>query len=113
MNVRFEAFVNEKRICTAGFDSFGVLSATLTSVERNPEKAKKLKIDRPLEDLVAPEVTFQVAGLDSADVDTDWMVSWANLVKLSAGDEIRIRILPAGESDPPSERHPNRCGPRR
>jgi hypothetical protein len=109
MNVRFEVFVNGERICIAGFDSFGVMTAVLTSVERNPEKAKNLKTDRSLESLVTPEVDFHVGGLDCADADAEWSVTWANLFKLSPGDEIRIKILPAGESDPPRKKTENPC----
>ena len=44
MNVRFEVSVNGKRLCTAGLDSYGVLSAVLSSVERNPVAEAKLCI---------------------------------------------------------------------
>jgi hypothetical protein len=49
MNVRFEISLNGKKLCLAGLESYGVMSAILSSIERNPERVKKLTSERSLE----------------------------------------------------------------
>lgn len=105
MNVRFEVSVNGKRVCVAGLPSCGVLGVNITSMERSPGQAAELKDHEPLEELVAPERKLTVMGLDSSDAGSGSIVRWLDDegIDLNPGDEVVIKVLSAGESDPPDQ----------
>jgi len=112
MIARFEAYVNDDKVCTAGLGSYGVMTAILTLVERSPEQAKRMQSGGSLEARTAPKLAFHVGGLDSGTTDSDRHAVWAEVEGLTPGDEIRIKILPPGESDPPREvRRGDCCSP--
>ena len=86
----------------AGVEGFGVLSAILTRVKRNPTKvnAKKLQ-NSTLEEFVKEKVELEVGGLDSNRDDIDGEHFHYLRDSLKPGDEILIRILPPGDHDEP------------
>jgi len=91
--IRFEIFVNGERVAITGLDTFGVLSAHLSLVVRDPAKRANAENDGRLPNTCY----FEYGGLDSAS-DTD--LSWGREA-LRPGDEVTTRILPAGEYDAP------------
>jgi hypothetical protein len=101
--VRFEVLINGKRICTAGVNGYGVLSAVLSRVKRNPTQVTPTALENTtLERFLAELVEFEVGGLDSSDAagEHGQYLTWHKR-PMQVGDEVTIRILPAGESDPP------------
>jgi hypothetical protein len=80
----FEVFLNGERLCVAGIDGDGVLSAILTSVR---VKARD-------------ELGLAVGGFVSA---TREQVNWTR-VDLKVGDEVRVRILESASADEPETR---------
>jgi len=85
--IAFEVTVNGKRVCTAGLDRLGVISTTLTYVQRK-DKA---------------ELDFNVGGLLSHQKEGDEYVTWIKET-LKPGDSITIQIVEAAESNEPKER---------
>jgi hypothetical protein len=103
---RLRLLLNGETKATAGLESFGVLSQTLSWVRRDPEKLPNKSFD--LEDWVCNKVQVRLGGLDSTTGEHfDWFVS-----EIGPGDEVTIRILPQGEFDPPAERHTFPAAPR-
>jgi hypothetical protein len=92
--LRFELTLNGRRLCLAGLDREGVLMLTVES-EHWPS-------DDPAESVrgtpAGGENTVSVSAL-TADHE-DWR--WAS-ERIKAGDEIVVRVLPAGPFDPPTE----------
>jgi hypothetical protein len=75
----YEIILNGKRLCVAGIDGDGVLTAILTHVGK--------------------EEYFDVGGLVSA---THEHLIWADR-RLKVGDEVRLRVLESVSSDPPKK----------
>lgn len=101
--MRFQVLINGHRACVSGMDGYGVLSAVLSRVKRNP-KAYPGKNKHPLKITKAEwskeRIEFQVGGLDSI---TDQHLDWLRR-DLRVGDEIVIKLLPAGRHDAPAGR---------
>ncbi|QDV47660.1 hypothetical protein Enr13x_75710 [Stieleria neptunia] len=87
MSTRFELIKNGKRVCIAGIDGDGVLSAILSYGK--PENGDGTH-------------DFGISGLGMFDASQDRQhhVAWPRH-ELATGDEITIRILPPGEFDQP------------
>jgi hypothetical protein len=103
INMRFEVSINGEKACTAGIQDFGVLSAIVTRVKRNPNKVNPSKLkNSTLEEFLEELTEIEITGLDSNDSAGEHgkHVHWLRQV-LKAGDEIIIRVLPPGESDAP------------
>jgi DNA-binding helix-hairpin-helix protein with protein kinase domain len=77
----FEVFLNGERLCVAGIDGDGVLNAMVDHV--------KIK--------ARDDLRLRVGGLVSA---TEEHLTWSQ-VGLTAGDEVRIRILESASVDEP------------
>ena len=109
--MRFEISINGKRHCIAGQNAFGVLSAILSWVKRRPERFPD-NGTMTLEEWTAEELRFDVGGIDNDDPAGPQQTSWnpQDGLRLKAGDEILIRILPAGAHDEPTSRSPLRSG---
>jgi hypothetical protein len=103
-NVRFRLMINGEVKATAGLESFGVLSQTLSWVLRDPERAPSNTCD--IQKWVCNKIHLRLGGLDSTSGEhLDWFAS-----EIRVGDEISIQVLPPGDFDPPTERHHSTCG---
>jgi hypothetical protein len=94
--IAFEVLHNEQRLCTAGVGPYGVLSAIITWVVHDPQKAADWP-DTAEKDPEEGRITVSVGGL-ADDVHQNWPGA-----DLKAGDSVLIRICDAAEVDPPSE----------
>jgi hypothetical protein len=108
-NVRFQVLVNGKVRGTAGMQSLGVLSLVLDWVRRDlaaiPKQARK-NPDFSEADWICNKVHVHLGGLDSvANQHVVWFGD-----ELSVGDEVTVRLLPAGEFDRPRHRQGAREG---
>jgi hypothetical protein len=83
----FEVYLNGKKLCRAGVDGDGVLSAIATSVVGPGRSAFSLN----------------VGGLISS---ANEHLRWVNC-KLRVGDEIRLKIAESDSVDKPKERYRN------
>ena len=101
--VRFEVFINDEKVCTAGIGVFGVLTAQVTWVSHRPEKLARWQA-QGITDLVPTELSVNVSGGISGDEQELEHWKWVN-DDLSVGDEVRIRIIESIASDPPETRH--------
>ena len=102
-NVRFQVLVNGKAHGTAGMESIGVLTLILDWVRRDPAAApKELRSDPEFteKEWVGNEIFVRLGGLDSAAKE---QVTWFH-ERLRAGDEVTVRVLPAGEFDPATQK---------
>ena len=96
--VRFEVILNGKRLCIAGLDGYGVLLVTMVvATQLEPDRANTEKEPHAL----VFDINFGVGGLESSDSTGDQHILWVNRT-LQEGDDVRIRILPEGEHDPPA-----------
>jgi hypothetical protein len=84
----FEVSLNGERLCAAGIDGDGSLTAILHAVTAKPRD----------------ELGLEVQGLVSA---TEEYVKWAQ-VGLKVGDEVRVRIVESASADEPKTRKPAR-----
>lgn len=89
MTVRFEVCVNGQPVCVSGLNGDGVLS-TIVSCIRHADST--------------PELDLRVGGLGKYNPASErpQHANW-NAPSLSVGDEVTIRVLPAGEFDDPVE----------
>lgn len=94
--MRFEVLLNGKSLCIAGTPDFGVLSAIVTRVKRNPDDEKL--VDAP-DRFFKEFVELSVGGLDSSERKS---LHWLREC-LKQGDEVTIRVLKPGEYDAPQE----------
>jgi hypothetical protein len=78
--------LNNKKLCLAGIDNGGVLTAIVSWVTSSGRD----------------ELSLEVAGLVSA---TNEDVRWINQRPLRLGDELRIKILEVPSVDEPTKRH--------
>jgi hypothetical protein len=96
--------INGRPACVSGMEGYGVLTAVLSRVKRSP-KAYPGKNKHPLKITKAQwskeRIEFEVGGLDSiANQHVHWLKR-----DLRVGDEIAIRLLPAGRYDPPKGKY--------
>ncbi|MEM8498036.1 MAG: hypothetical protein AAF542_08430 [Pseudomonadota bacterium] len=100
--MRFEIVLNGERQFIAGTDEFGVLSAILTRVKRNPAHIGEDSVMHEDEDSLKEQVTFNVTGIDLNDTGPYKKCHFHYpSYTPEPGDEIVIRILEPGEFDPP------------
>jgi len=99
-SLRFQVFINGRRMCISGLDGDGVLSIVLSRVKRSPD-AYPGKNKHPLKMSKAAwskeRTDVSVGGLDLA---TDEHLHWLRR-DLRVGDKISIKLLPSGEYDTP------------
>ena len=98
--VRFEVLLNGRRVAITGIKEFGVMSAIITWVRRNPKNiTAKMRAEPGFDELhfLREICELELGGLDSS---ADKHLFWAREA-LRPGSEITIRVLPAGEFDAP------------
>src|SRR5262245_51199216 len=99
-NIRFQVLINGRVKATAGMESAGVLSAIIDWVRRDPAAMPdevRLRHGYREADWIGKRVRFSLSGLDLAAKEH---VSWF-AGELRPGDEVTVRVLPAGGFDPP------------
>lgn len=93
--IAFEVKLNGKRVCIAGADDLGVLSAHVTAAGK---LGKKTVPARP--DDTNGEIHYSVGGLTSrTDPDKDVHVRWKSVAPLKVGDVIEVTILETEKVD--------------
>lgn len=93
--MRFELVINGQPICIAGIKDYGVLTAILSWVLRDPGKYDSHKFPA-IEEYTREELQVRLSGL----LNNGDHVEWINR-QLQIGDEIRIKILGPGDIDEP------------
>lgn len=94
--MRIEVLLDGRRVAVAGVDEFGVVSAIISWVKRQPGKVSEAVRSRKGFDEAAflrEECTLEVSGLDSIK---DKHLSWARKA-LRPGAEVTIRVLGPGD----------------
>lgn len=96
--IRLEILVNGRPACVSGMNGYGVLSAILHRVKRNPKKYPGNTMSRT--EWSKERIELQIGGLDSTvNKHLDWITK-----ELRIGDEVSIRLLPSGKFDTPKKR---------
>lgn len=91
MSIRFEVLKNGQRVCMSGINGDGVLSAMVNYVQHEDHD---------------PHFGLRIGGLGKYAASTNREhVNWPSS-DIEIGDEITIRILPAGEFESPEEAKP-------
>ena len=105
--IAFEVSLNGKRVCTAGADDLGVLSAIISACGK---LGKKTVPARP--DETSGDVHYSVGGLTSRrDPKKDVHVRWKSVAPLKIGDVVEVRVVETEEVDHAKSR--TRAKPRR
>ena len=100
--LRFQVVITGRRACVSGMEGYGVLSAVLSRVKRNPTAYPGKNKHRITKAQWSKErIEFEVGGLDSiADQHVHWLRR-----DLRIGDKIVIKLLPGGKHDAPKGQH--------
>ena len=105
--IAFEVSLNGKRVCTAGADDLGVLSAIVSACGK---LGKKSVPHRP--DETTGDVYFSVGGLTSrSDAKKDVHMKWKSVAPLAIGDVVQVRVVETDKVDRAKSR--TRAKPRR
>ena len=99
--VRVEVLLDGRRVAVAGVEAFGVLSAVVTWVRRNPSNVTaKMRSDKDFDEthFLREICELELSGLDAV---ADKHLFWAKEA-LRPGSEVTIRVLSAGSFDAPS-----------
>lgn len=94
---RFDIFINNKRVCTAGLEHFGTLAVILGYLHLDPAKLEAQ--GRTNEN----GFDLHIGGIDHA-IEGGHHVRW-HAPEIKVGDEITVRILEPGPFDPCDEHH--------
>ena len=112
--VRLQVLVNGQMVCTAGLDEEGSLHARVHAlrVERRWASVLKSPFSPPgaeiaeacdLEVAAEPSAGYKYPEERPKDRPVYDHLGWVEMA-LKPGDEVTIRVLSAGESDPPATR---------
>ena len=93
--MRFELVINGQPVCIAGIKDYGVLTAILSWVLRDPAKYDANK-HPAIEEYSEEELNVHLCGLLNNGEHVEWIKT-----QLQIGDEIRIKILGPGDIDNP------------
>jgi hypothetical protein len=98
--ITLEVSLNGKRVCTAGTQDLGVLTAHVTAVGILGKKTKPLRSDE-----TGTEIHYSVGGLTfRQDPKKDVHLRWKSVAPLQVGDVIQVRILESEKADRASSR---------
>jgi hypothetical protein len=99
--IAFEVKLNGKRICIAGAEDLGVLTANI--VATGMLGVKTLLAGRS--DNSAPDLFYSVGGLAGRpDPKKDVYVKWKSDAPLSVGDLLEVKIVEVSKVDRPKSR---------
>ena len=96
--IRIELRINGEPVTTGGVGPYGVMTAMLCWMQRNPELMDEyapLATPQEREAMLTPELRVDVSALDSA---CDERRFWPGRV-LGVGDEVTLRVLAPGPID--------------
>ena len=97
-NLRLQLEINGKSICISGVEGFGVLSAIVDWVKRNPASFDPTELpDQTQESFNRERLRVTFGGLDS---DAEKHLGWYQQ-DLKVGDIVSVRVLGPGEIDDP------------
>jgi len=98
-NTRFQLEVNGESVCIAGVEGFGVLSAVVHWVKRDPSRFNPEKNPHSsVEQFCSEEIDIELGGLDSNPQADARPLVWHRRA-LKAGDVVTLRILEPGSID--------------
>jgi hypothetical protein len=97
--LRFELSLNGKPVATAGVNGYGVFTAYVIRVKHDPSNFER--VSGGPETIDEWSVEQMSAGLGGGERDRGYN-NWGRW-GLKIGDEVTIRILGAGDADPPAE----------
>lgn len=97
-NIRIEILVNGQRKAIAGVESFGVLTAILQWVRRDPAALPVGEGAPSLEEWIENKALLTVGGTNMRE-----RLRWLD-VDLQTGDEVTLRVLAPGQFDAPVAR---------
>ena len=93
--IAFEVSLNEKRICVAGAEDLGVLSAHVTACGKLGKKTVPFRPDD-----ASDEIHYSVGGLTSRPKSqTNVHVRWASDRQLRVGDVVTVRVIETETAD--------------
>jgi hypothetical protein len=98
--LRFEVLLNRRRVALIGTESFGVVSAIISWVQRSPNALTDEVRGQPDFDeskFLRETCTLDLGGLDST---THHHFGW-DPINLEPGDEVTVRVVRGGECDSP------------
>lgn len=99
-SLRFEVLLNGKRVAVTGIEEFGVLSAIVTWVRRDPASlTDKLRGQEHFDEaqFLREFCELELTGLDSVRrTHHHWLRE-----ALVPGSEVTVRVLPPGDFDAP------------
>jgi len=102
--IAFEVTRNGQRICTAGVEGYGVVTAIVTWVSRDADALSSYPVERR-EEAAHEELQLQVGGLTSDGPNAGTHHDWAS-TPLEPGDEVLVRISDTASPDAPSHSRP-------
>jgi len=93
--IAFEIRLNGKRICIAGAEDLGVLTACISACGKLGEKTVPARLDE-----TEGEVFYSVRGLTSRpDPAKDVHVIWKSIEALKVGDVLEVKVLDVTRAD--------------
>jgi hypothetical protein len=99
-NVRFQLEINGRPVCTSGIDNFGVLSAIVNWVKRDPSRFDPARHSAAsVAEFSREALRIEFGGFDSS-ASPERHLSW-HQQELKVGDVVSIRVLGRGLIDEP------------
>ena len=92
----YEVSLNGRQLCVAGTPGYGVLSAHVVWVKRDPARRRK---GEPRDFYGVEEHELRVGGLFGEE-----NLEWVPARRIRSGDVVRIRVLQRATADEPVER---------
>ena len=107
--IAFEVSLNGKRVCVAGSEDLGVLSAHVTACGKLGKKTAPFRPDE-----TSDEIHYSVGGLTSRPKPlADVHVRWKSDGQLKVGDVVTVRVVETEKADRATSRSKVKRVPRR
>ncbi len=97
--IALQVSLNGKRVCIAGAEDLGVLSAVISAVGKLGSKTVPA---RPNE---ASDIFYSVGGRTSRSSCEDVHVDWQSIAPLKIGDTISVKVIQTHRADRPRSRY--------
>ena len=92
--IALEVSLNGKRVCVAGADDLGVLSANVTACGKLGSRTVPYRPDE------TAEIHYSIGGLTSRpDSKKDVHLRWKSVARLRVGDFIQVKIVETDRPD--------------